>query len=313
MPYPEGFHEVAKRVNNWGRWGAEDELGTLNLLTPEVVQAAASEVQTGKRFSLALPLDQDSPQVGYVKGRVNPLRTMVAINHSMFSDPSTFCTSDDVVTMGLQAATHWDSLAHASYDNRLYNGFTADTITADGAKHCGIDKVSSIVGRGVLLDVARAKGVEEFDGSASYLVTPEDLDAAVALAGVELRSGDLLMIRTGHMQALKDRKRGRMVYSGAVSPGLSMRCAEWFHERDIAAVATDNMTFEIFPPESMDTWFPLHCLDLVEMGMLQGQNWDLEELAADCAADGRYTCLLIANPEPFTHAVGSPVNPVAIK
>ena len=311
MPYPAGFHEVAKRVNNWGRWGPDDELGTLNLLSAEVVKAAAAEVRTGKRFSLAMKLSADGPQVGYVEGRVNPERTMVAINHSMFEDPTVFCTSDDVVTMGLQAATHWDSLAHASYDNRIYNGFGADTITEAGAARCGIDKVSSIVGRGVLLDVQRAVA---FDASeSSYCVTPEDLDAALAMARVEVRPGDLLMIRTGHMRAFTDPARGRKVYSGAVSPGLSMHCAEWFHERDIAAVATDNMTFEIFPPESMDTWFPLHCLDLVEMGMLQGQNWVLEELADDCAVDGIYTCLLSASPEPFVNGLGSPVNPVAIK
>ena len=135
MPYPDGFHEVAKRVNNWGRWGAEDELGTLNLLTPDVVKDASAEVRTGKRFSLALELSQDSPQVGYMKGRINPLRTMVAINHSIFNDPSTFCTSDDVVTMGLQAAPHWDSLDHASYAGGLYHDFHATTNTAAGAAH----------------------------------------------------------------------------------------------------------------------------------------------------------------------------------
>ena len=309
MPFPPSFHEVAKRVNNWGRWGSEDEIGTLNLLTDEVVREALREARTGRRFSLAMKLSEDGPQVGYVPGRVNPTRTMLAVNRSMFNDPTVFCTSDDAVTMGLQAATHWDSLAHVSYDGRIYNGFGADTITEDGASRCGIDKIASIVGRGVLLDVGRAV---EFDATEqSYCVTPADLDAAVALAGVDIKSGDILMVRTGHMRTFAE--RGRLFYSGAVSPGLSMHTAEWFHERDVAAVATDTMTFEIFPPESEDTWFPLHCLDLVEMGMTQGQNWDLEVLAGDSASDGVYTCFLEASPQPFVNGIGSPVNPIAIK
>ena len=123
MSYPDAFHEVAKKVNNWGRWGADDEIGTINLVTDDVVRAAAALVRTGKRFSLALPLsDLEGIQTGLIRGRVNPLRTMVSINTAVFGDPSQFCTSDDVVFMGLQAGTHWDGLGHATYDGRMWNG-----------------------------------------------------------------------------------------------------------------------------------------------------------------------------------------------
>ncbi|CAM5477411.1 hypothetical protein SAURM35S_09696 [Streptomyces aurantiogriseus] len=103
------FQDIAGRVNNWGRWGTDDEIGTLNLITDEVVRAAAAEVRTGRRVPLALPLREDGVQTGMIPGRVNPLHAMVQINQEIFG-PGTVACSDDAVTMGLQAATHWDAL-----------------------------------------------------------------------------------------------------------------------------------------------------------------------------------------------------------
>ncbi len=308
MPLPEEFHQLAKKVNNWGRWGTDDEIGTINLITPEVVKKAAACIRSGKRFSLALPLSADGPQTGAIPGRINPLKTMVAINDAFTGDPTAFCTSDDVVTMGLQAATHWDSLAHVSYDNRLYNGFPASSITAHGAARCGIDKIATLVSRGVLLDVARAKGMERLEPG--YALRPSDLDAAEAQAKVAVGPGDIVLLRTGQMQLLK---AGDKVAYGVPNPGPSMMTVGWFHDRDVAAVATDNLAFEVFPCERADCLLPVHLLHLVEMGMTQGQNFDLETLADDCADDGTYEFFLDASPQPFVGGVGSPVNPVAIK
>src|SRR4051812_2236230 len=165
MGFPDYFHELAKKVNNWGRWGPDDEIGTINLVTDEVVQRAAASVKTGKRFSLALPLSEaEGIQIGVMPGRLNPTRTMVQLNTSLTGDPADFCTSDDMVVMGLQAATHWDGLGHVSYDGRIYNGFGADTITWAGATKCGIHKIRTLISRGVLLDVARAKGLDRLEG-----------------------------------------------------------------------------------------------------------------------------------------------------
>jgi kynurenine formamidase len=311
MPYPEAFYEIARRVNNWGRWGADDEIGTINLITPDVVRHAASLVRTGKTFALGLPLSQaEGIQVGVVPGRVNPLRTMIALNTSMTGDPRDFCTSDDVVTMALQAATHWDGLGHATYDNRLWNGFGADTITVDGATKCGIHKIKTLLSRGVLLDVARARGVERLDPN--YPVRAEDLDAAAEFGKVEIRSGDVILVRTGQMQHVVGDKRDLWAYV-LNSPGLTVSAAEWNRQHDVAAVANDTLTFENFPAEDPEMLLPVHLLHLVEMGLTQGQNWNLEALAADCADDGVYEFLLDATPQPFTNAVGTPVNPVAVK
>ncbi|GAA1900271.1 cyclase family protein [Streptantibioticus ferralitis] len=308
MPLPERFHDIAKRVNNWGRWGAADEIGTLNLITDEVVREAVGTVRSGRRVPLALPLKQDGVQTGAIPGRMNPLRAMVAVNWQMFG-PDTVATSDDVVTMGLQAATHWDGLGHVSHSGRLYNGRPATTVTAHtGAEFGGIEKITSLVSRGVLLDVARAHGVERLPGD--HAVVPEDLEAAEELAGTTVRSGDIVVVRTGQMRLYLTGDRHAYAYP---SPGLSIRTPEWFHARDVAAVASDTLTFEIFPPEFEDLWLAVHALHLVEMGMPQGQNWNLEELSTACAEDGRYAFLLNATPEPFVGGVGSPVAPVAIK
>ncbi|MYW68044.1 cyclase family protein [Streptomyces sp. SID8379] len=307
MPLPAEFHDIAKRVNNWGRWGDADEIGTLNLITDEVVRAAAAEVRTGRRVPLALPLKEDGVQSGLIPGRVNPFHTMVQINQEIFG-PDTVACSDDAVTMGLQSATHWDALTHVSHSGHLYNGRPAGSITAHGgSEFSGIDKAPYIVSRGVLLDVAAAKGVDRLPGD--HAVTPQDLDEAAEFGRVEVRPGDIVLVRTGQIRVyLAGDKHGY----GYPSPGLSVRTPEWFHARDVAAVANDTLTFEIFPPEIENLWLPVHALDLVEMGMLQGQNWNLESLSTACGELSRYSFLLSAMPEPFKGATGTPVAPVAI-
>lgn len=307
MSLPSEFHEIAKRVNNWGRWGSADEIGTLNLITDEVVRRAAEEVRTGRRVPLALPLRQDGVQTGMIPGRVNPLHVMVQLNQELFG-PGTVACSDDAVTMGLQAGTHWDALPHVSHSGRLYNGRPAGTVTAHGgAEFSGIGTVRHLVSRGVLLDVARARGVDRLDGS--HAVTPEDLEAAEDLAGTRVRAGDVVLVRTGQIRSYLAGDKHGYAYP---SPGLSVRTPAWFHARDVAAVANDTLTFEIFPPETEDLWLPVHALHLVEMGMPQGQNWNLEELSTACGQAGRYAFLLSATPEPFAGATGAPVAPVAV-
>ncbi|MFD8072496.1 cyclase family protein [Streptomyces sp. NPDC059718] len=307
MAFPAEFHDIAKRVNNWGRWGEDDETGTLNLVTDEVVRAAAGTVRSGRRVPLALPLQQDGVQTGMIPGRVNPLRTMVMLNHEMFG-PGTVATSDDIVTMGLQAATHWDALTHVSHSGRIYNGRPAGSITAHGgAAFSGIEKITTLLSRGVLLDVARARGTDRLPGD--HAVTPDDLDAAEELARTTVRPGDVVLVRTGQMRVYLAGDKHAYAFP---SPGLSVRTPEWFHARDVAAVANDTLTFEIFPPEIEDLWLAVHALDLVEMGMPQGQNWNLEALSEACAEEGRYAFLLDATPQPFVGGVGSPVAPVAV-
>jgi kynurenine formamidase len=165
----------------------------------------------------------------------------------------------------------------------------------------------------VLLDVALAKGLEVLEPG--YPIQPEDLDAACALGRVSVEPGDVVLVRTGQMIHLGLNGRGRrdpMKYAAPTS-GLTMSTAVWFHDRDVAAVATDTLPLEVFPGEEEGTFLPVHLLHLVEMGMTQGQNWVLDELAEDCAEDGVYEFFLDASPLPFVDGTGSPLNPVAVK
>lgn len=305
------FRAIARRVSNWGRWGADDERGTLNLVTPEVVQRAAGCVRRGRVFSLGLALDADGPQRG-VAGRFNPLHYMTAIGEPLGGGDLGFRYSDDVVHMPLQCATQWDALAHVHYEGQLYNGFPADqALDASGASRCGIDKAAAdaVVSRGVLLDVARQRGVERL--APDVVIGPADLDAAAEAAGAEPGPGDVLLVRTGHIRVFTE-ERDRKRFAGA-QPGLGMDCAEWLRERDVAAVCADNVAVETLPGNVPGLAIPLHMLCIRDMGMLFGEMLDLEALARDCAEDGVHEFLFSAPPLAVTRGVGSPVNPLAVK
>jgi kynurenine formamidase len=295
---------------NWGRWGDDDELGTLNLIDDAAVQRGLAAARTGARIPLAIRLDANGPQLGTIPGRINPLHTMVGINTAYTGDIGDVCFSDDTITMGLQAGTHWDGLAHVSYDGLLYNGHPASSVTAErGATKCGIHKVTSLVSRAILLDVARALDVDRL--VPTHAISADDLDAAVALAGITPEPGDVVLVRTGHMALFK--ARDREGYAIGDQPGLTVGTVPWLRRHDVAAVAIDTLAMEVFPCEDPAVLFPVHMLQVRDMGLTQGQNFDLEALAAHCAGDSVYEMLLVANPEPVTGGVGAPTAPVAIK
>jgi len=311
VPVAAAFTEVAARVRNWGRWGPDDEVGTLNLVDAGARRRGVASVVSGQAFALGLPLSEaEGIQLGFVEGRINPSRTMVQVNRPVNADqPDWICFSEDVLTLATQCATHWDALAHSSYGGVIYNGYPASTVSAGGAARCGIHRLTTVVTRGVLLDVARALGREVLEPG--YPIMPGDLDAACELAKVAVEPGDIVLVRTGQMAQLGP--EGDLVAYWWPSPGLTIETAEWFHARDVAAVATDTATFEVFPCQYEDAYLPVHLLHLVEMGMTQGQNWVLDPLADACAADGRYGFLLDATPLPLTNGLGSPLNPVAVR
>ncbi|HLM62663.1 MAG TPA: cyclase family protein [Acidimicrobiales bacterium] len=308
MALPDHLRQLAASVSNAGRWGPDDERGTLNLIDAAAVLRGVAAARTGKVFSLAIPFDEDGPQTGSIPGRENPSRTMLAVNTPFLGDPADFCTSDDALSMGVQAATHWDALAHVSYEGRLYNNTPADVVDARGASRLGIDAFGPIVTRGLLLDVARTHGVDHFDDA--HVVDGDDLDAAVAAAGVTVEPGDVVLVRTGHMHFLRAGDKARF---GQPSPGLGTGSIAWLRDHDVAAVASDTLVLEVWPCEDPAVLLPVHMIDLVDVGLVQGQLWALDELAADCAADGRHEVLLCATPLPLTRAVGGPVAPTAVK
>ena len=305
---PEHLAALAARVSNTGRWGADDQRGTLNLIDEAAVLRGAAAIREGRSFSLAIPFDADGPQTGAIPGRDNPAHEMVAVNVPYTGDPAGFTTSDDRLTMGIQAATHWDALSHVGYDGLLYNA-TPDTVVTDaGAARLGVEAMGAVAGRGLLLDVARLHGVDHFDDG--YPITSEDLDRAAAAAGLTVEPGDMVMVRTGHMHFLRIGERDRY---RTTSPGLSTASIEWFHDHDVAAVATDTLVLECFPGEDPAVLLPVHMIHLRDMGLAQGQLWFLDDLAEACAADGRCDVLLAATPIPITGGTGAMVAPTAIR
>jgi kynurenine formamidase len=305
----EKIRALAKNVSNWGRWGADDERGTINFITPEVVKRGAACVRRGQVFSLGLRFGADGPQIGQ-GGRVNPLHYMSALHGGYGPDPEGFRFNDDVVVMPLQCATQWDSLAHVYYGGQLYNGFPATTATTAGAAKNAIDKIAAgVISRGVLLDIARVHGMDRLP--AGRAITPADLDAAERAHRVQVERGDVLLIRTGHITVFtKDGNREGYMRQ---MPGLGIAAVEWLHAREVAAVATDTSAVEVIPFEDPTAPLPVHLLCIRDMGLTLGEMFDLEALAADCAADGVYECLFTAPPLKVTGGVGSPLNPLAVK
>jgi kynurenine formamidase len=300
---------IARRVSNWGRWGPDDERGTLNHVTPDVVRRAAACVKRGAVFSLGLPFGADGPQIGQ-GGRVNPIHLMSAVDGRLGGDAEAPRYADDFVTMPLQCGTQWDSLAHVWYGGQLYNGFPAASVGAGGAARNGIDKVgAALVTRGVLLDLARARGVERL--SPGEVVTPDALEAAERAQGVRASTGDALLLRTGHL-AVFTRDGDRTAYMKTM-PGLGIESVEWLHAREVAAVATDTSAVEVIPFEDPALPLPVHALCIRDMGLTLGEMFDLDALAADCARDGAWEFLFSAPPLRVTGGVGSPLNPLAVK
>ena len=311
MPLTPELQALAARVSNWGRWGRDDQRGTLNTITSDAVLRGARAVRQGRSFSLTIPFDRHGPQWDnvHMPERTNPELRTHTVNVAFTGDRRDFTTSDDSFGMGSQAATHWDSLAHVGYDHRLYNDVPDDVIdAANGAARLGMEHFGAVATRGVLLDIARDHGLDHFD--TNYAITGDDLERAAAAAGATVEPGDTILVRTGQMHFLRLGDKERYSFP---SPGLSTQSIEWIHDHDVAAIATDTMTFEVYPCEDPAIFMPVHMIQLRDMGLVQGQNWHLDDLAADCAADGQYEFLLVATPLPLTGAVGAPVAPTAIK
>ena len=305
---------LAEKYKNWGKWGPDDQIGTLNYITPQKLVDASQLVKQGKVISLAIPFDDKGPQTGSF-GRFNPIHFMLQdggdISVGAQDHIPNLQYTDDAVTMPLQCATQWDALAHILYQGKMYNGYAASEINSTGAKKNGMENAKDkIATRGVLLDIPRYKGKQWLDpGEAIY---PADLDGAAEMGKVSVGTGDIVLIRTGQIgQVRAEGSWGE--YSGGSAPGLGVDCATWICEKEIAGYATDTWGTEVIPNETSEIFQPLHMILIVHAGVLVGEIFDLEGLADDCANDGVYECMFVAPPLPITGAVGSPINPQAIK
>ena len=274
------------------------------------MQRGVACVQTGKTFNLSIPLDDNGPQIGFIPGRYNPIHKVFQINEVTIGDPDGTRFSDDQMDLALQACTHWDALSHSSYGGQpLERSSRPTAITEAGAGEVRhrtghVDRDARRAAR------HRAPAGRRRDPRRARRSPATMLDAACEAANVTVEPGDVVLLRTGRDVSCSSPATARATPS--TNAGPSLQSVDWFHDHDVAAVATDNPTFECVAFER-SVPLPVHALHLVEMGMMQGQNWNLEALAADCAADGRATFLLSATPEPVTGGTGAPVVPMAVK
>ncbi|WP_405783831.1 cyclase family protein [Streptomyces sp. NBC_00859] len=308
--------EAAKAFSNWGRWGEGDVLGTLNFLDAAKRREGAALVREGVSFSLAQSFDMAGPQQGW-RRRTNPVHTMLetgtdaALGNQGF--PHGFGGADDMIAMPLQCSTQWDGLGHIFDHGKAWNGRPAEeVVTSAGDLVTGIEHMAPhVAGRGVLLDVGRVVGGPDAELPDGFAITEEHLVATADAHRVTVGRGDIVIVRTG--QLTRARREGWGEYAGGASPGLSFTTAGWLHRTEIAAVATDTWGFEVRPNEFENAFQPLHQVAIPNMGLLIGEMWDPDALAAHCSRDGVYEFWLTAAPLPVTGAVGSPVNPIAVK
>ena len=305
--------EMRDRISNWGRWGKDDELGSVNHISETSRVDAARLVKTGIATSLALPLNRQGMQRPGDE-RLNPQHVMLQTGTDLSRGTQQgqiggWGYADDMITMALQAATHWDGFGHAFYDYKMYNDRSCDLVTANGAEANSIDKLyDKIATRGILLDFPTALGIDHLP--MDYRISIEDVERVLDLEGVDTRPGDVLIFRTGNMKRATA-NGGWVDYSHTDEPGIGIEALPWLHERDIAAVAGDTWAFEGLPSKA-DIWLPFHAAGIVYMGLLVGENFFLDTLSKICADLNRWEFLFVSPPLPFSKAVGSPINPLAI-
>jgi kynurenine formamidase len=311
----DDLHASAERNKQWGRWGPDDEIGTLNNVTPQMVADAAKLIRKGKSFGLAMAYDQTGPQKpSPANKRFNPIHVMFRSGVDCCSPhfpPRGIFGADDMITMPLQCGTQWDALSHIFYYDKMWNGYDAQLVSGFGAAKCGIEKTrDKMVGRGVLLDIPRHLGLPWLpDG---YGVSIELLEECAAKQGVSIGPGDFLLVRTGQME--RCRAEGEWGnFAGGDAPGLKFETADWLRTKDFAAVATDTWGVEVRPNEIMGINQPLHWIVIPMVGLTLGEMFQMKELAEDCAEDGVYEFFFCGASLPFTGAVGCPLNPMAVK
>jgi kynurenine formamidase len=314
MTTDEEVDALARELSNWGRWGADDELGTLNLITEYNRVVAGACVRTGTVHSLALELRGDLPQPAG-SGRPNAQHVMTATGIDAAAQDDTVGYADDTLSIAVHGATHWDALAHVFHRGFMYNERPSTAVTSAGATANDIVPVArTMVTRGVLVDIARRRGVAALEPDEE--VTVSDLEATLEAQRVSISPGEALVIRTGHLgrvRAAGDWANFTEIDGVAPrEPGIGAASLGWLHERGVAAVACDNWAVEwLTGPDVIR--MPVHEVGIVHMGLLLGEMFELDELAGACAADGRYDFLLAAGPLPIRGGVGGPVNPLAIR
>lgn len=306
--------------NNWGKWGENDQIGTLNYLDEDQTLRGIKAVKSGKRFTLQIPMIHGV-------GPVFPGR--IPVMHYMTQDEASYANnkmellnggmkySDDVIFMYLQGTSHVDALGHAWYGNYVYNGIDASN-TVNGHDLIDIQVLGEegITGRGVLLDIGTFLGDDKGRLAPNTCISLDDLKKVIKAEGVTIQKRDILIIRTGSMGRYYDLEDNKN-WSALTEPGLcySTELIQWLADMEISFLAADNLAVEKTPQEidGESVGIPLHGALIRDLGLVLSELYWLEDLAEDCKKDGQYTFFFAAAPLKMDKGTGAPVNPIVIK
>jgi kynurenine formamidase len=302
------FEQIFESVKNWGRWGPDDQLGTMNYITAAHVKSAAGLVRSGRRVSMEIPINKvagpDNP---------NPAIHFVSQGHDIDIGSGGLRFGLDFMGMACHGDchTHVDALCHISYNGLTYNGHPAEEVlTSKGATSLDITSYGNgVVGRGVLLDIPRFRGVKWLEPGEA--VTRTELEACEEAEGVHLGEGDILVFRTGHHARRLALGAWDNGLEGEGKAGLHVDTIPWMHERRIAAFLPDG-DGEAIPSVVDGITYPIHPLQIVAMGMLASDSLQFEDLALACEEEGRFEFMVVGLPLRLPGGTGSPWNPIAI-
>jgi kynurenine formamidase len=302
---------------NWGRWGPDDEVGSLNFLTQDEVLRGVRAVRCGKTFTLQVLMGHPKGDPLW-PGRTQPIRVNVMDKGHFLSGKGPVFSghleyADDLLIMYLQGSTQYDALGHVWCDDQLYNGYDAKTTSGKMEKASVLPIAEKgVVGRGILIDIARFRGKQVLDRGETF--THEDLLNAASAQGTAIEKHDILIVRTGWIGSFYDRDKTEF-YKDFIEPGLtySPELVKWFHEMEIPNLVTDTIANEVTIDPVSGVTLPLHNALMRNLGVTFTEIASLEKLAEDCAADMQYTFLYVAAPLKVVGGTGGPVNPIAIK
>jgi len=295
------FDHLMQEISNWGRWGADDQLGTLNLITPAKRRHAASLVKDGVTVSMSLDLNKQQDELN-----TNPFEHQVVTTE--FGGHLGVVDTYSVNYHGF-AHSHMDGLQHITHKGQLYNGMSLDSIHPDGStEQLGIRNVgvNGVFTRGVLVDMPRFLGIDFLPAGSA--ITAKDIEAWEKDSGVTITSGDVLLIRTGRWQQVAQEGQWNFLEKAA---GANASLAAWLKSRDVAVIGCDGIS-DVMPSGVEGLVIPLHELVIVGLGMPMLDNLDLEAVAEAAAKRGRSTFLFVAAPLRVPGGTGSPLNPLAI-
>jgi kynurenine formamidase len=298
------FSELFRAVSAWGRWGEDDQRGALHYLTPERVAAAAGLVRAGITVTLSLPLATD-PAPGNPEPADHHM-TMLA-DTDIGSGSLRFAKDYVGVDYHNDGHTHIDAFCHVAYEGSLYNGQSPDAVTAEGAGADAIDLLKDgLVGRGVLLDVPRLRGVPWLEPGEH--VFRDDLEAAEREQDVTVQEGDILLVRTGHARRLHELGPWDTTTAKA---GLHPTAMPFVAERGVSALGSDGNS-DTAPSSTEGVAFPIHVLALNAMGVHLLDYLQFEDLVGRCEETRRWEFFFATGPLRIPRGTGSPLNPIAV-